>query len=101
VGLIANLPNTGGDPRPSEQRTTLLQEIRTHEIRNADELIASPSTALVMISAWVPPAIQKNERIDLVVKTSEISDAKVLQSGQLLPTRLARIQNVGRNTSSE
>jgi hypothetical protein len=23
VGLVANLPNTGGDPRPSEQRTTL------------------------------------------------------------------------------
>ena len=95
VGLIANLPNTGGDPRPSEQRTSLLQEIRTREIRNADELIASPSTALVMISAWVPPAIQRDERIDLVVKTSEISDAKSLQSGLLLPTRLREFRTLG------
>lgn len=95
VGLVVNLPNTGGDPRPSEQRTTLLQEIRTHEIPKADELIASPSTALVMVSAWVPPAIQKNARIDLVVKTSEISDAKGLQSGQLVPTRLREFRTLG------
>jgi hypothetical protein len=95
VGLVANLPNTGGDPRPSEQRTTLLQEIRTHEIPKSDELIASPTTALVMVSAWVPPAIQKDERIDLVIKTSEISDAKSLQSGQLLPTRLREFRTLG------
>lgn len=95
VGLVANLPNTGGDPRPSEQRATLLQEIRTHDIPKADELITSPSTALVMVSAWVPPAVQKNERIDLVVKTSDISDAKSLQSGQLLPTRLREFRTLG------
>jgi hypothetical protein len=95
VGLVVNLPGTGGDPRPSEQRTALLQEIRTHEIPKSDELIASPNTALVMISAWVPPAVQRNERIDLVVKTSEISEAKSLQSGQLLPTRLREFRTLG------
>jgi len=95
VGLVVNLPGTGGDPRPSEQRTALLQEIRTHEIPKSDELIASPNTALVMISAWVPPAVQRNERIDLVVKTSEISESKSLQSGQLLPTRLREFRTLG------
>lgn len=95
VGLVVNLPGTGGDPRPSEQRTALLQEIRTHEIPKSDELIASPNTALVMISAWVPPAVQRNERIDIVVKTSEISEAKSLQSGQLLPTRLREFRTLG------
>lgn len=95
IGLLNGLPGTGGDPRPSEQRENLLQEIRTHNVRNPNELIASPTTALVMISAFVPPAIQIDDRIDIIVKTSEISEAKSLQSGWLMPTRLREFRTLG------
>ncbi len=95
VGLVNGLFGTGGDPRPSEQREALLTEIRTHDIRDADQLIASPNTALVMVSALVPPAIAKDERIDIIVKTSEISESRSLRSGWLMPTRLREFRTLG------
>ncbi|MCI0360515.1 MAG: hypothetical protein L0211_18715, partial [Planctomycetaceae bacterium] len=48
VALVTNLPNTGSDPPPGDARERLKTEMMTHQIREADKILASPTTSLVL-----------------------------------------------------
>src|SRR3981189_3045937 len=51
VGLVTGLPGTGSDPEPSSQRAALLDEMQTRGVQNPNQVLASPTTSLVLVRA--------------------------------------------------
>ena len=68
VALSTGLDNTGADPPPSPQRSTLLHELQTIGVQNPNQLLASPTTALVLVRGFLPPGVQKGDKFDLEVQ---------------------------------
>lgn len=88
VGLVTGLDGTGGDPPPSQYRTTLLKDMQRRDIPNRNSIIRSPSTALVIVRAYLPPLVQPGDRFDIEVRLPEGSETTSLNSGWLLECRL-------------
>src|SRR3569832_2208764 len=65
VALITGLDNTGEDPAPSPERAALLHELQTIGVQNPNQLLASPSTAMVRVRGLIPPGVQKGDKFDL------------------------------------
>ena len=55
IGLVANLDGTGGDPPPSGFRQMLVTEMQKRGVDSPGKILASPSTALVLARAELPP----------------------------------------------
>jgi len=89
VGLVVGLNGTGGDPPPSVYRTQLLNEMRKRKVRNPNQILRSPNTALVVVRAYLPPLIRKGDRFDVEVRLPGNSEATSLNGGWLLETRLS------------
>lgn len=89
VGLVVGLDNTGGDEPPSIYRTILLNDMRRRDVKNPNLLLQSPSTALVLIRAALPPVIQKGDRFDIEIVLPENSEATSLAGGYLMEADLA------------
>ena len=89
VGLITGLKNTGGDPPPSIYRTAMLEEMRRRGVKNPNQILASPTTALVVVRAYLPPLVRKGEKFDVSVKLPENSEATSLDGGWLMETFLS------------
>ncbi|NLX95593.1 MAG: hypothetical protein GXY83_05405 [Rhodopirellula sp.] len=88
VGLVTGLKGTGSDPRPSPQRAALLAEMQTRGIHSPNVILASQDTAMVLVRAVLPPAIQKGDRFDVEVRIPGHDDTTSLGGGYLLETRL-------------
>jgi hypothetical protein len=88
VGLVDRLDGTGEDPPASFQRTLLLEDLRRHEIKDPNALISSSKTALVIVTAHIPPICKKGERIDVEITVPEGSEALSLAGGWLMPCHL-------------
>src|SRR5207249_2187509 len=95
VGLVTNLDNTGSDPPPSEQRQTLISEIQSHDVRQADKVLASPTTSMVYVTANIPPGAQKGDTIDLDVRIPARSETTSLRGGWLMQARLRQVEVLG------
>jgi flagellar basal body P-ring protein FlgI len=95
VALVTNLPNTGSDPPPGEARSRLLAEMMTHEIRDGDKILASPTTSLVLCTAYLPPGVQTGDTFDVEVKTTSRSETSSLRGGWLMQSRLRQMQVAG------
>ncbi len=89
VGLVTGLDRTGGDPPPSMYRKRLLREMKKRGVERPNRLLRSPSTALVIVRAYLPPLIHKSERFDVEIRLPGNSDATDLNGGWLLETLLA------------
>ncbi|MEO1997352.1 MAG: flagellar basal body P-ring protein FlgI [Planctomycetaceae bacterium] len=89
VGLVTGLNGTGGDPPVSVYRTTLLNEMRRRSIKNPNQILASPTTAMVVVRAYLPPLIRKGERFDIEVRLPPNSEAESLEGGWLMQSYLA------------
>ena len=87
-GLVTRLDGTGGDPPPSSLRTQLQTEMARRKVPNPNTLLASPSTALVVVTAYLPPMVRKGQRFDVRVVLPRNSNATSLKGGYLMPTRL-------------
>ncbi len=61
VGLVTGLKGTGGNPPPSVHREALLREMRRRNVKNPNQILRKPSTALVIVKAYLPPLIRKGE----------------------------------------
>src|SRR5262245_35031926 len=59
VGLVTGLDGTGSDPEPGPYRSVLLAEMQTRGIKNPNQVLSDPSTALVLVRAVLRPGIQK------------------------------------------
>lgn len=93
VGLVTGLDGTGGDPAPSALRTQLQNEMARRGVKNPKHVLASPNTALVVITAYLPAMVRKDQRFDVRVTLPKNSNATSLKGGWLLETRLFEEQN--------
>lgn len=89
VGLVTGLNGTGGNPPPSVHREALLREMRRRNVKNPNQILRSPSTALVIVKAYLPPLIQKGETFDVEVYLPGNSEATSLEGGWLMESYLA------------
>ncbi len=53
--LVVGLKNTGSDPPPNAQRAELLADMQARGVVNPNTVLASPSTSLVWVVAYLPP----------------------------------------------
>jgi hypothetical protein len=98
VGLVTNLDNTGDDPPASQYRTQLLEDMKRRNIKDPNTIIADPSTALVLVRAYLPPLIRQHETFDVEVYLPDGSETTSLRGGILMEcdlTEQARVQNRG------
>lgn len=89
VGLVTGLKGTGGNPPPSVHREALLREMRRRNVKNPNQILRSPSTALVIVKAYLPPLIRKGESFDVEVYLPGNSEATSLAGGWLMESYLA------------
>src|SRR5437016_3094609 len=63
VGLVTGLDKTGGGSPPSLWRDMLEKDLRQKRVENVKALLNSDETALVLVSAILPPGVRKGDRI--------------------------------------
>ena len=56
--LVVGLQNTGSDPPPSPQRAELLADMEARGVIRPNAVLASPTTSLVWVQAFLPPGAQ-------------------------------------------
>lgn len=95
IGLVTNLDNTGSDPGPSQQRQMLISEMQSHEVRSADKILASPTTSMVIVRAYLPPGVQKSDAVDVEILVPNRSETTSLRGGWLMPARLRQMEVLG------
>src|SRR5262245_17847204 len=95
VALVTNLDNTGSDPPPSEQRQVLIAEMQSHDVRQADNVLASPTTSMVYVRTYLPPGVQKGDVLDVEIRVPMQSETTSLRGGWLMQSRLRQME-IGR-----
>lgn len=95
VALVTNLDNSGSDPPPGELRQLLLGEMQSHDVRHADKVLASPTTSMVMVKAFLPPGVQKGDIVDLEVRIPSRSETTSLRGGWLMQSRMRQTAEMG------
>lgn len=91
ISLVTGLAGTGEDPAPSVQRAALIDEMQHRNIPNADKILASPDTALVLVRAFLKPGIQKGDKFDVEVRVPTRSETTSLRGGYLLESRMTEL----------
>src|SRR5437868_11666709 len=86
--LVWGLQNTGSDPPPGAQRAELLADMQKRNVINPNSILASPSTSLVWVLAYLPPGAQKGDPLDIYVRVPAQSETTSLYGGWLMETRL-------------
>ena len=95
VGLVVGLRGTGSDPPPSSLRHELVTEMQRREVKNPNQILADPSTAMVHIAGYLKPGVQKGDLIDLEVEVPLGSETTSLRGGMLLEARLFEVAILG------
>ena len=88
VSLVVGLVGTGSNPPPSEQLDLLVSEMRTRQVDGTAQILASPDTAQVSVSAVIPPGAQRGDPLDVSVCVPPGSSTSSLSGGWLMETRL-------------
>ncbi len=92
IALMTSLRGTGSDPSPNSRRTMLINDMLARGIKHPDDILALESTSLVIVQGFLPPAIKKGERFDLIVQTARRSDTTSLHGGWVMSNRLRKMQ---------
>ncbi len=95
VGLVTNLPGTGSDPVPGALREELISEMQKRNVPNPNQVLASRSTALVLVRGYIKPGAQEGDTFDLEVRTPSNSETTSLRGGYLLPVSLREMKILG------
>lgn len=88
IGLVDRLDGTGEDPPASPYRKEILEEMRRREIKDPQTFLRSLDTAVVIVTAYIPPIIKKGEPMDVEVILPDGSESESLSGGWLLPCRM-------------
>lgn len=83
VGLLVGLEGTGGHPVPDAYRTLLEDQLRKRGVENVKEILASTSTALVLVSAMIPAGAHKGAPLDVEITLPPHSKTTSLKGGVL------------------
>ena len=71
--LVTGLKDTGSDPPPSAARTALVADMQARGVVNINKILASPTTSLVWVKAYLPPGVQKGDPLDVEVRGEELA----------------------------
>jgi flagellar P-ring protein FlgI len=82
VGLVVGLDGTGDSP-PGDFRKLLEDQLRKRGVEHVKELLASKDTALVLVSALIPPGTHKGDVLDVDVGLPPQSKCSSLRGGYL------------------
>jgi len=94
IALVTGLAGTGSDPPPGPQRQLLIDEMQTRNVESPNQLLASPSTALVLVRAVLPPGVRKGDRVDVQVQVPSRSETTSLRGGWLMQCRLREMESL-------
>jgi hypothetical protein len=84
VGLVVGLEGTGGDAPPGGLRAMLENELRRHGgDQKVKELLASPDTSLVLVTAYIPAGAHKYDPLDVEISLPPGSRTTSLRGGVL------------------
>jgi hypothetical protein len=89
LGLVTQLPGTGGVVNASDQREKMLNVMRRHNVQEPNKLLDAPDTAMVVVFVNVPPAARKNSLQNVGVVKSNHAEATSLRGGWLMRTELS------------
>jgi flagellar basal body P-ring protein FlgI len=95
VALVTGLDNTGSDPPNSPQRQMLVAEMQSHDVRKAEQVLASPTTSMVILRGYLPPGVQKGDTFDIEVRIPSRSETTSLRGGWLMPSRMRQMEVMG------
>jgi flagellar basal body P-ring protein FlgI len=95
IALLTGLDGTGSDPPPSPMRELITSDMQARSVKGLNKLLASPTTALVHVVAYLPPGVQKGDRVDVEVSTPRRTSTTSLHGGWLLETRLKEMAVMG------
>jgi len=91
VGLVTGLASTGSDPPPSQQRQSLLEEMKKRKVANPNQVLAADTTSIALVRAVLPPGLQKGDAIDVEVRVPGRSKTTSLDGGWLMETSLREV----------
>ncbi|PKL44975.1 MAG: hypothetical protein CVV39_08130 [Planctomycetes bacterium HGW-Planctomycetes-1] len=97
VGLVVGLPNTGSSECPPQTRDYLRQYIIAQlgpQNVNAERMINSLDTAVVLVEGFIPPAASKYQPFDVTVAALPGTQTTSLNGGRLYTTELKLIVRV-------
>ncbi len=89
LGLVAQLPGTGGIVNASDQREKMLNVMRRHNVAQPNKLLDDPNTAMVVVFVNVPPAARDGSLHNVGVVKSNHAEATNLRGGWLMRTELS------------
>jgi len=92
VGLVVGLANTGSDPEPSFYRQKLLDQMRKAGVENADKILASRATSLVIVRARIPAGVTTRDHLDADVELTPASNTTSLAGGWLVAARMTEMR---------
>lgn len=95
AALVTGLADTGSDPPPGPQRATLVSDMQSRGVLEPNALLASTSTSLVWVHAYLPPGIRRGERFDVFVEVPADNETTSLAGGWLMETKLAEMAVIG------
>jgi flagellar basal body P-ring protein FlgI len=95
VALVTGLDNTGSDPPNSPQRNMLIAEMQSHDVRQAEKVLASPTTSMVILRGYLPPGVQKGDTFDVEVRLPSRSETTSLRGGWLMQSRMRQMEVMG------
>ncbi len=87
-GLVTGLPGTGNDERPGLPRSMVLRDLQKRDVRKPREVIASTSTAVVVVRGIMREGIGIGESFDVKIECPPDSDVIGLRGGWLTKTAL-------------
>jgi len=91
LGFVTGLDGTGNKVIPPGIRQQVLDMMRRNRIESAEEILASPDNAVVLVTGVLPPGIAKGELFDLDVRAISTTDTTSLEGGFLLEGELTRV----------
>jgi flagellar basal body P-ring protein FlgI len=92
IALVTQLANTGSDPTDTEYRRALISEMQTRGVPQPNQVLKSPTTAMVVVTGFMRPGIRKGDHFDVLVE-SLVDDATTsLKGGWLMETRLSEMR---------
>jgi hypothetical protein len=69
----------------------LVAEMQTRGVPQPNQMLASPSTAMVMVTGFLRPGIRKGDHFDVMVECQDDDNTTSLRGGWLMETRLKQM----------
>jgi hypothetical protein len=88
IGVVTGLKGTGSNPPPGPLRQQALHHLKRLGVEAPEELFKSGEAALVGVTAYLPPGVRPDDRLDVEVELLPADKATSLKGGTLLPCDL-------------